>query len=472
MISRIIVICALLLAGPAAVAATVQIDTDGMAIVDGQRTFILGLYETPKEPEFMKEVAEAGFNLVRAPGDLEALDQFDAAGLHAWVNTGSSIDLSENTEEREKLLRDLAAALRDHPALAVWEVPDEALWNAWYQSEQWRENREPAMLSERIAKVEEAGLKKNLEEQLGQVRSLRRLGDYARAEQLADSLWEQLGETSPQPGYGFSTAPERAARLAEGLEAGYRLMKRVDPTHIVWMNHAPRNSVEDLALFNRAADAVGCDIYPVPESQNTRHSDLRDRSVSAVGAYTARMQAAAPGKPVWMVLQGAGWGDFLDSLDDARREEMRRPTREETRFMAYDAIARGAQGILYWGTFYVPKDSQFWKELCGVITELHNLEHVLSAPDADLPLNVTHAPSSGSVDRGIVARAKATPDGVWILLVNEWTSPLTAVIGGLDSLEGTVYHDAETGREVTVEGGVIRIPMPRQSVLMLAPKQD
>jgi hypothetical protein len=469
MFSRIFL--TLLLAGPVAWAATVQLDDDGMAIINGERTFILGLYETPKEAPLLQEIAGAGFNLVRAPGTLEALDELHAAGLWAWLVTGNAIDLSESTAEREALLRALVEAFADHPALAVWEVPDEALWNAWYLAEQWRAS-EPGMLEERIAKIAEAPLKEKLQQQWQQMRELRRLGEYTQAEPLADALWEQLGEESPQAGFGLANAPERAARMAEGFLEGYRLLKRLDPLHPVWMNHAPRNSIEDLALFNRAADVVGCDIYPVPEALDVRHSDLGDRTLSAVGAYTARMQAAAPGKPVWMVLQGSGWGDFLDTVDDERREALRRPTREETRFMAYDAIARGAQGVLYWGTFYVEKDSAFWKELCGVIHELHTLQPVLSAPDAPLPLTVTHAPAHGSVDRGIIARAKAAPSGTWLLLVNEWTSPLTAVIGGLESLEGTHYQDAETGRKVTVEGGALRIPMPRQSVLLLEPRQD
>lgn len=464
--------CSLLLllaAAGIAPAATMRLDDDGMAVVHGHRSFILGLYEHPKEDAVLDEVAAAGFNLVRAAENTEALDRLHARGLWAWVNTGGKIDLSANPEQNEQRLRAMADSLGKHPALAVWEVPDEALWNTWYLPTQWRDGEEPRLLTERIAGVENSQRRAALQQQLNQSRALRHQGLYAESERLADALWEQLGETSPKPGFGLADAEERAGRLAEGMYQGYRLLRRLDPERVVWMNHAPRNQIEQLALFNRAADIVSCDIYPVPESLQVKHSDLADRTLSSVGAYTRRMQAAAPDKPVWMVLQGVGWGDFL-KVSAAEKEHLRRPTREETRFMAYDAIANGAQGILYWGSDYVEKDSDFWKELLAVIEELSGLQSVLAAPDALPDIQAGFAPTYGSVDRGIVVRAKDAPDGIWLIVVNEWTGPLTAVLRGLESLEGQRFEDTAAGASATVENGVLTLPMRAHSVCVLAPR--
>src|SRR5690606_26326563 len=129
----------------------------------------------------------------------------------------------------------------------------------------------------------------------------------------------------------------------EGMREGYSLLRTLDPKHPVWMNHAPRNQIAQLMAFNDAADIVGCDIYPVPFSADNGHSDIGLRTIASVGAYTDRMQESAPGKPVWMVLQGFGWSD----IQPERKEFMRRPEGHETRFMAYDAIVHGARGILY-----------------------------------------------------------------------------------------------------------------------------
>ncbi|MFP4499625.1 MAG: hypothetical protein ACLFTT_01370 [Candidatus Hydrogenedentota bacterium] len=451
-------------------AATVTLDADGMAVINGTRTFLIGLYEIPKEDALLEEVAEAGFNLVRSRENVGALDRLHEVGVWAWINTGMKIDFSVNREDREALVRKSVDALGEHPALAVWEVPDEALWNTWYRAQTWREQREPRQLAERIDGIEEQSRRDALRGQLRQSRELREFGEYAKAERIADKLWEQLDEAPPEPDLNMADAPERAAKLAEGLYEGYRFIKRLDPVHLVWMNHAPRNQIEQLAAFNRAADVVGCDIYPVPRSQRVRHSDIADQTVAAVGAYTERMQAAAPDKPVWMVLQGFGWGDLFEEEEPEVRERLRRPTKQETRFMAFDAIVHGARAIFYWGTTTIEKDVPFWKELLEVVSELDELQPVLSAPEADLPVEAAFAPTFGSVDRGIVVLAKDAPDGVCLIVVNEWTSPLTYTLEGLDSLDGTVYQDTATERASTVEAGALTLPIPAQSVHVLRPQ--
>jgi hypothetical protein len=83
------------------------------------------------------------------------------------------------------------------------------------------------------------------------------------------------------------------------------MIREID-THPSWQNHAPRNGLPDLRLYNRPIDAVGCDIYPVVVG-GVGHSDLRDLTLFCVGGFTDRMQAGGPGKSVWMVLQGFGW---------------------------------------------------------------------------------------------------------------------------------------------------------------------
>ena len=42
--------------------------------------------------------------------------------------------------------------------------------------------------------------------------------------------------------------------------------------------------------------------------------------------------------------------------------------------MAYDALLHGANAILYWGTAYIEKDSQLWRDILSVAKELRALE--------------------------------------------------------------------------------------------------
>lgn len=445
-----------------------EIAPDRMAVVDGERVFILGLYENPKDDEVLARVAGAGFNLVQSRANVEDLDRLQQHGLWAWINTGYAIDLSEDAESRLAKLEEMAETFGRHPAMLVWEVPDEALWNCWHIPNGWRSHEEPGQLRALIHALEDKDRAAALNARLDEANRLRGLARYAESEAIADALWEELGQASPRPDQKLSESEVRAQRMAEGMIEGYRKLRVFDPEHPIWMNHAPRNQIEQLALFNHAADIAGCDIYPVPESQRVKHSDLMDRTLSSVGAYTVRMQDAAPGKPVWMVLQGFGWGDILPREPEDVRKSLREPTLHETRFMAYDAIVRGARGLLYWGTYAIPEDAPVREHLLSLARELTELQPVLSAPDSDLNLSVRLAPTYGSVDRGVEVLAKAV-DGrtAFLLVVNEWTDPLQYTIEGLDAPDGTAYRDRESGELATVKQGALTLHISPQSVQLL-----
>ncbi len=430
-------------------AVELRIAPDRMAEVDGARTFVLGLYETPKTPELCQEIAAAGFNLAHAGESKETLDLLQAHKLWGWINTGARIDFSGDPAARQTQLAELSAAYAAHPALLVWEVPDEALWNVWYGAQQWREGAERSQQKALIDALTDPALAEALRADLAKASALWGSGNYAESEQLADAIWARLGQPSPQPGNNVSNAAERATLMAGGMRQGYAALRQADPAHPVWMNHAPRNSVAQLAEFNAAADIVGCDIYPVPRSANQGHSDIAETSPVAAGAYTDRMQIAAPGKPVWMVLQGFGWADIRPGISEQLKTELRRPTLEETRFMAYDSIVHGARGLLYWGTAYIEKDSTCWKDLLKVIRELADLQPVLSAPDHDRPTSVTLSPTFGSIDRGVRVLTKNVEGTLWFIVVNEWSAPLEYTLSfTAGDPEARTYIDKYSGQEI------------------------
>ncbi len=447
--------------------ADFKIAPDRMAVVDGQRTFVLGLYENPKDDAVLDSVAKAGFNLVYAGADTASMDRMQARGLKAWANTGGAMDLDTGGDAA---LREMVAKYASHPALMVWEVPDEALWNCWYSATEWRRGAEPAQQRDKIAALQDKALAEKLTKDRALVSELYAKGRPAEAEEVADAIWTALGEKQPHPDWSFATAQARSEKMAAGMVKGYKLLREIDPKHPVWMNHAPRNQISQLAMFNAAADIVGCDIYPVPRCEYVGHSDLLDQTAASVGAYAARMQEAAPGKPVWMVLQGFGWADIQPKASPEQKKAERRPTLAETRFMAYDTIVRGARGILYWGTAYIEKDSQCWKDLLTVIAELAELQPVLSAPDAALSLKTSIAPTWGSVDRGVLTLPKDVDGKTWVIVVNEWIDPVRYTVEGLDGLNGTTFADPAAGVEATVENGRITLPISAQAVQVLRPK--
>ncbi len=445
-----------------AYAAVVSISPDRMLEIDGKRTFILGLYENPENQSILNQVREAGFNMVRSPSSVEYLDKLWNHGLYAWLNTGYAIDLSEDKESRIRQLNEMAASFADHPALLVWEVPDEALWNIWLGCIEYHA-KEKSELKERLNTLTDEEARKRLDALEKQAQEFAMDGDYEKWEAARNEMRGLVGLGPIPPQYQLSTAKERTLRMAQGFQDGYATMKKIDPNHPIWMNHAPRNSLEQLALFSAAADIVGCDIYPVP-SQRTGHSDIADISLSSVGAYTQRMQASGPGKPVWMVLQGFGWGDLFPDMDPKKREEQRRPTRIESRFMAYDAIVHGARGILYWGTHAIEKESQLWKDLLDLVRELSDIQHVLSAPDHEIRPAIEIEQTWGSVDRGIVVLPKNVEGKLWLIVVNEWPEPIGFTMSDLQGYENSSFVDCKTGKKLTVKSGNLHTRIPGYGV--------
>ena len=177
-------------------------------------------------------------------------------------------------------------------------------------------------------------------------------------------LWESMDE------------PVWGSQPVEGYYDGYNFLRALDQQRPIWTNHAPRNTIAELSHWNRATDIGGLDVYPVPEPQ--QQSDLPNKTISVVGDEYEKNVAAVNGeKPTFMVLQGFGWAELSKTAGQPTRAIM--PTFQQSRFMAYQSIVHGANGILYWGTHYTQKPAPFWSELRSLVSELAALQEVLAS---------------------------------------------------------------------------------------------
>lgn len=435
--------------------------------IAGRPRFVLGLYENPADDGALSEAVAAGFAVFHCPATIEALDRLARAGAHGWVNLGMDLDLSEDAGRRAAALVATVRRLKDHPALLLWEGPDEILWNQSYSIETYTDAEEMPAAEAAVAAAAER--RAELAALLTRARDLRARGLFAAYEEARERFWSAAGSRPPQPAMRLDQAIALGRRSADGITAGIRAVRREDPSRPVWLNHAPRNSLASLKLYGREADMVGCDIYPIPFNLGVGHSDLLDVRPSSVGAYTDRMRASAPGKLCAMVLQGFGWRD-LQPDPKAPPERGRRPTYAESRFMAYDAIAHGASAILYWGTAYASSDSetgrpasgeppaarrsQLWKDLMRLARELTALEPALVTPEVRPAPRVTTAETFGSVDRPEmrVSLRRIGEDYV-LICVNEGLWPAAFTLSDLPAdLEGAVLYRLGTDEQVSVEG--------------------
>lgn len=450
-----------------------RLDGDGMLIVAGTRRFVLGSYWNPGTTEGLTELREAGFNLVHSGASRASLDAIADQGLLAWIPLGAKIAPANDEEARR--LETLVQPLLDHPALAVWEVPDEALWNAWYTRQQ-RLAKEREALSRMTRELEEAGKDgSQVQRLLREEARARARADWMAAEALDREIRQLLGAPTQNPDIQMSRAATAAEELRGRLLRGYRVLHRIDGRP-VWMNYAPRNTLGDIQRYAEAADIVGCDIYPIPFHHSTGHSDLANRRPSSVGDYTDRFLRLDGNRPVWMVLQGFGWRDIQEQSKDAREEAGRRPTRRESRFMVYDAIVRGARGVLYWGINYAQEPPTFWNELKSVVHEVAVLHDVWAARDADLQPEPSFGPTMGSVDRPPRTLGKQLGEKYYVLVVNEHYDGLAVRLGGL--IEGNGSAASIVGDQAGckleqshVQNGKLSVQMPGYSaaILLLEP---
>jgi len=238
----------------------------------------------------------------------------------------------------------------------------------------------------------------------------------------------------------------------------YNKVCDLDPYHVYWINHAPRNTIEELAACNVFCDITGSDIYPVPYPQN--HSDLPNKTISVVGDETDKLIKTVEGKkPVLIVLQGFGWGP--DHRYSKTPEELidfsqgRRPNWEETRFMAYNAIIHGAKGIHYYGVFeygahvYKSSDQALWSDIRRIVKELSRLSPILIASPAKQKISVS--PGNSSVE----FITKECGEELYIIAANAKDEPTTVEFKNLRGVK-KIRVLFEEDREVKVTGGMFK----------------
>ena len=233
-----------------------------------------------------------------------------------------------------------------------------------------------------------------------------RVRNAEEAKKYLAEFKKKYGRIAEHPavvGYFSVDEPTWRGDPIEPYAAGYRLIRdEFDAWRPVYINEAPRGTVESLRPVPNACDIYGVDIYPVP-SPNP-HSELDDKTVTSVGKYTDICRDVTRGrKPIWMCLQGFAWGTLTGTKEIY-------PTYDESRFMAFDAIAHGAMGLVYWGLFMGPGENpEFLANLKKVIGEVTMVSAYLVGDTVE-----------GKVECGdpaIRVMHKRTPRGdLWIVL--------------------------------------------------------
>ena len=221
-------------------------------------------------------------------------------------------------------------------------------------------------------------------------------------------------------------------------------LERADPDHPTW---AVVYQLQFLRELTPTFDVIGTDPYPVP-----------DKSLSMVADWTRKTNRAYFGKrAVWQVPQAFDWGSYRPEWPGS--PENRMPTVEEMRSMAWQCIATGANGLVFYSFAAIQKGTHglkfetAWADVCEVGWEIRKYIPVL--------LSVESAPAVSGVPDEWCVRVWRKDGETWLLVVNAQDESCEAV---LTLSEDFSTMRAEFGPDAEKTG-------PRTLKISLAPNQ-
>ncbi len=347
----------------------------------GETLMPIGWYDMPANDADLREMVDAGINLIHC-GDRASLDRAKAAGMLGWVSLGVQ-------QGATPALRKQVEAVVDHPALAVWEGPDEIVWT------------------------------------------------FTAYSSLAKSVGVTKEDWFAQRPNAVQFAESQATRLLPNLRDGIALVRSLDKQNRpFWINEALNSDARYVREYANQVDAIGCDYYPVKCGE----FDLR-----RFGRIVDRWQAIGRDKPVWMVLQA--FSEHFMSPDRKRRY----PHFAESRFMAYSAIAHGAKALLYWGSVNID-DPKFRQSLYALTSELATLQPFLVSLDLPNVWAETIPDFDQPGGRAVRAMGRRVGDDLLLILVNdEPQRQFGTIVHGLADWQGKKLYELYGSDEPTIE---------------------
>ena len=266
-------------------------------------------------------------------------------------------------------------------------------------------------------------------------------------------------EIEDEPAYTWNSAKARVS--PERMKKTFDMIKSEDKNHAVITNHAPVNLISTLKKYNNSCDLVAVDVYPVvPHGiiptyalcRDGLQGDLLNPYLSQVGEYVDKMKTiVGNSKPVFAVLQGFSW-EMLKPEAERDTSMILYPTYEQSRFMMYNAIVHGANGILIWGTNYTPHPSKFMDDLNRATRELAMMQEILSAKNTKNKIEVKYHEMGNSVDTGIEFITKRMNGKLYLISVNSDKNPVKVTFSGLSNLN--IVTVLKENRTLKIENGL------------------
>jgi hypothetical protein len=226
----------------------------------------------------------------------------------------------------------------------------------------------------------------------------------------------------------------------------YNRLRKYDPGRPVYAVLDKCHHVRD---FMPSFDVIAMDPYPI--------GNKRRGPIAMCTEWPRKANEAVFGfRPVWQVPQAFNW-EWHRRNFNASSPEHHFPTREEFRSMAWQPIALGVKGLIWYSFDWMLKDSSpsEFKERWGYVKETVG-EIARFSP---IFLSVEPAPAAKSDNGSVTVRTWRHGDSCWLLCVNTTEKKQTANVS-MDSIPRIGNIKAEFGELPESAGGKMRYDLP------------
>ena len=191
------------------------------------------------------------------------------------------------------------------------------------------------------------------------------------------------------------------------LTAHRDLFERLDPNHPTWVAHY---MVEDIRSHLPSFDVIGSDPYPICQTGDPPISQVMEHTrITRKGVFGARA--------MWQIPQVFDWGAYRVKDKDKTRP----PTFEEMRNMAWQFMAEGANGLIFYSydswekmKWRTPPE-KMWESVCRIGAEVREKFPVFLSDEP--------APGVSLMTADASVRAWRKNGEIWLLAVNPTYKP-------------------------------------------------
>lgn len=241
---------------------------------------------------------------------------------------------------------------------------------------------------------------------------------------------------------------ELPVEMVDRLAARQRLMEELDPDHPTWV---VLYQYDQVGQYMDTFDVIGTDPYPIPEKP----------AGTALEWTRVTREQSHGSRAMWQVPQVFDWGGYRKG---GERAKARAPTLAEMRAMAWQCIAAGANGLVFYSFFDLHKMherdpfEERWAGVCEMAGEIRRLIPVLLSAEPVPAISVAAPPA-------VETRAWRHDGAVYLLAVNGAAEPVVATVKVAGAFKGVEPQFGPAPRHGGDQGLVFTLP-PLEPVMV------